>query len=234
MTDDLYHRAIEHKAAIGHHSGLITDPRNFSLDSAMNASIFKMTAAGFAIAIVVAVVANFAGNILVRVEPVMAADESQKEKMPMKKPVKKTPEKPQEKLMAKAEPAPEPAPAKMPVKAEGVLAMLASADAGKGEKTFRKCKSCHTTDKGGKNRVGPNLWDIVGRGIGSVSRYRFSGAMKDKGGNWTYQDLDAFLNNPKGFVKGTKMSFSGVKEAGDRAALIVYLRSLSDQPKPLP
>ncbi|MAF96667.1 MAG: cytochrome c family protein [Rhodospirillaceae bacterium] len=115
-----------------------------------------------------------------------------------------------------------------------VSALLASADAVAGVKTFKKCKSCHTTDKGGKNRVGPNLWDVVGRAKAGAAGYGFSGALKGLGGAWTYQDLDAFLANPKGFAKGTKMSFAGLKKPRDRAAVIVFLRSLSDQPKPLP
>ncbi|NQU59577.1 MAG: cytochrome c family protein [Rhodospirillales bacterium] len=217
----------------------------------MKASMLKMTTAGLAIAIVVAIIANFVGNLLVRVDPMMAAAAPQKEQTaePKKEPVKepekmpkKMTEKMPEKPMAKAEPAPAPAPAPVPAKApapapakmEGVLAMLASADIAKGKKAFGKCKSCHTTKKGDKNRVGPNLWDIVGRAKAGASGFRFSGALKGLGGNWTYQDLDGFLAAPKSFAKGTKMSFSGVKKDDDRAALIVYLRSLSDQPKPLP
>lgn len=118
--------------------------------------------------------------------------------------------------------------------AAGALAMLASADADAGEKTFKKCKACHTTEKGGKNKVGPNLWDIVGRAKASAPGYKFSGALAGLGGKWSYQDLDGFMANPKDFAKGTKMSFAGVKKAEARAALLVYLRSLSDQPKPLP
>ena len=114
------------------------------------------------------------------------------------------------------------------------LAMLGTADAGAGAKTFKKCKACHSTAKGGKNKVGPNLWDVVGRAKAGMPGFKFSGALKGLGGEWTYKDLDAFLAGPKGFAKGTKMSFAGLNKPKDRAAVIIYLRSLSDSPKPLP
>lgn len=116
----------------------------------------------------------------------------------------------------------------------GALAMLASADAAAGKKVFKKCKACHSTEKGAKHKVGPNLWDTVGRAKASAPGYQFSGAIEGLGGAWTYRDLDAFLADPKGFARGTKMGFRGIKKAKDRAAILVYLRSLSDQPKPLP
>ncbi len=126
-------------------------------------------------------------------------------------------------------------PAKAPADAaNAALAMLASADAAAGKKTFKKCKACHSAEKGGKHKVGPNLWDTVGRAKAGAPGYNYSGALKGLGGAWTYQDLDGFLADPKGFATGTKMGFRGVKKAKDRAAIIVYLRSLSDQPKPLP
>jgi len=118
--------------------------------------------------------------------------------------------------------------------AEDALAMLASTDAGKGEKLFGKCKACHTAEKDGANKVGPNLWDIVGRAKGSHGGFAYSGAMKDKGGDWSFADLDVFLAKPKDFVPGTKMSFAGLKKADQRAAMLLYLRSLSDSPQALP
>jgi cytochrome c len=118
--------------------------------------------------------------------------------------------------------------------ADNALTLLASADAGKGVKVFKKCKACHSAEEGGKNKVGPNLWDVVGRAKGSSAGFKYSDPLVNMGGKWSYEDLDGFLTNPKGFLKGTKMSFAGVKKAGDRAAVILYLRSLSASPKALP
>ncbi len=130
-------------------------------------------------------------------------------------------------------PAATPEAAKAPAAADDVMSMLASADAGKGASVFKKCKACHTPDQGGANRVGPNLWDIVGRAKGSAAGYKYSDAMMSKGGAWTLADLDGFLAKPKAFLPGTKMGFFGIKETADRAALIAYLNSLSATPKPL-
>jgi len=112
--------------------------------------------------------------------------------------------------------------------------LLAAATVEKGEKVFKKCKACHTTDNGGKNLVGPNLWNVVGRTKGGVDGFAYSDGMKEKGGAWTYEDLDAFLKKPGDFVNKTKMSFAGLKKAEDRADVIVLLRSLSDAPLDLP
>ncbi len=115
-----------------------------------------------------------------------------------------------------------------------VPALLASADAGDGKKVFKKCKACHTADKGGRHKVGPNLWDVVGRAKAGAGGYMFSVALAGLGGTWTFEDLVPFRAKPKAFAPGTKMTFRGVGKAADRAAVIAYLRSLSDSPKPLP
>ena len=99
---------------------------------------------------------------------------------------------------------------------------------------FKKCRACHTNEKGAGHRVGPDLWNIVNRPKGHAPGFSYSEAMAAKGGEWTYEDLDHFLRKPKDFVPGTKMGFAGLKKAKDRAAVIAYLRTLSDSPVPLP
>ncbi len=129
------------------------------------------------------------------------------------------------------------AKAKQPAKAAGLASiapLLAKASAADGKKIARKCVTCHTMNQGGKKRVGPNLWNVVNAAKAGTGGFRFSAALKGKGGKWTYEDLNAFLASPKSFAKGTKMAFAGIKKAGDRAALIKYLRSLSTSPAPLP
>jgi cytochrome c len=112
--------------------------------------------------------------------------------------------------------------------------LLAEASAGKGKKIARKCASCHSFDKGGKNKIGPNLYGMIGRARGTVADYSYSKAIQAMGGQWGFADLDKFLTKPKAFIAGTKMSFSGLKKAGDRAALILYMRGQADQPATLP
>lgn len=115
-----------------------------------------------------------------------------------------------------------------------VLAMLASADTAKGARVFKKCAACHTVDKGGKNKVGPNLWNIVNAERAKVDGFKYSNAMAEKSGKWDFESLNNFMVRPKSYIPGTKMAFAGLKKASDRANLLAYLRSLADSPAPLP
>ncbi|WP_454288634.1 c-type cytochrome [Rhizobium arsenicireducens] len=119
-----------------------------------------------------------------------------------------------------------------------IATLLASADAAVGETVFKKCVSCHTGDKGGANKVGPNLFGIVERPVASHEGFGYSAAMKEfsQGASvtWTYDNLSHYLTAPRSFVPGTAMSFAGLKREDERANLIAYLRSLADTPVPLP
>ncbi len=110
---------------------------------------------------------------------------------------------------------------------------LQASDPQAGAKVFRKCKACHTIETGGRNRVGPNLYGTVNRPVADIEGFRYSNAMKNYGGEWTFERLDAYLENPRKVVKGTKMVFSGIKNAEDRANLIAYLNAQSDTPAEL-
>jgi len=116
---------------------------------------------------------------------------------------------------------------------ESVLVLMASASVDKGEKAFKKCLGCHTIEKGGANKVGPNLWSILGRKKGAADGYAYSDALLSLGTTWDYENLNDFLKNPKDYAPGTKMSFA-LKKASDRAAVMLYLRENNDNPPPLP
>lgn len=115
-----------------------------------------------------------------------------------------------------------------------IAPLLASADVAAGKKAANKCKACHDLTNAKKNKLGPPLWDIVDANKHAIGGYKYSKGMLAMGGKWSYEDLNKFLANPKGFVKGTKMVFAGVKKPKDRANLIAFLRSLSESPKPMP
>ena len=112
--------------------------------------------------------------------------------------------------------------------------LLASASAERGQATAKQCQACHTFQKGEPNRVGPNLWGIVGRQRASEAGFNYSAAMKAKGGKWTYDELSKFLANPRGYIQGTAMTFAGLTRDQQRAEVISYLRTLADSPVPLP
>jgi cytochrome c len=120
--------------------------------------------------------------------------------------------------------------------AAAVLALLPKANADAGADVFKKCLSCHTPDKGGRDLVGPNLWGVVGRKVGSVPSFggRYSDAIKSKGGEWNWQMLATYLHNPAKAIPDNKMVFAGIPDNADLADLLVYLRKLSDSPAALP
>lgn len=126
------------------------------------------------------------------------------------------------------------AAAAAPAAIDPIAPLLAKADADAGKAVTKNCTSCHTFDKGGKNGVGPNLWGIVNAKRAHAEGFGYSPAMQAAGGNWDYEHLNQFVANPKGAVAGTRMAFAGVRRAEDRANLIAYLRTLSDNPAPLP
>lgn len=117
---------------------------------------------------------------------------------------------------------------------EPILAMLASADIEAGRKVAKKCAACHDFAKDGKNKIGPMLWNTVNAKRGSHEGFKYSSALLEKEGSWTYESLNAFLAKPKDYIPGTKMSFAGLKKTSERANMIAYMRAAADTPAPLP
>ena len=115
-----------------------------------------------------------------------------------------------------------------------IAQLLAMGDLGHGEKVFKKCSACHMIASGGKNMIGPNLWGVIGRTAGSVTDYKYSKAMVAYAKQWTFGEMNSYLIKPQAYVKGTKMAFAGLRKEKDRASVIMYLNSKSDNPKPLP
>ncbi|WP_420430950.1 c-type cytochrome [Hyphobacterium sp.] len=112
--------------------------------------------------------------------------------------------------------------------------LLAAADASAGERIFRRCVSCHNAAPGAGNLQGPNLWGVVGRDIGSYDGFSYSSVMAEYPGNWTYEELNGFLANPRGYLSGTAMAFAGIRGDEDRADLLAYLQTLGDTAVPFP
>ena len=103
-----------------------------------------------------------------------------------------------------------------------------------GIKLWKRCSSCHSIDKGGKNKIGPALYNVVGRQVGGVSNYKYSKALAEYKKTWTFDELNGFFIKPAKWIKGTKMAYAGLSSETDRASLIKYLNQNSDNPLPLP
>jgi len=116
---------------------------------------------------------------------------------------------------------------------ENIMALFASTSAANGAKIFKKCAACHSIAQGGGNKIGPALWGVLGRQAGSISDYKYSKGMAAHGKTWSFEEMNGFLIKPKDWVKGTKMSFAGLKNVKDRAAIILYMNENTDNPLPL-
>ena len=114
-----------------------------------------------------------------------------------------------------------------------IMALFSSASAAEGAKVFKKCAACHSIKEDGANKIGPALWGVLGRAAGSVPGYKYSKAMAAHGKNWSFEEMNGFLIKPKDWIKGTKMSFVGLKNAKDRAAVILYMNENTNSPLPL-
>ena len=115
-----------------------------------------------------------------------------------------------------------------------IAALLAMGDITHGEKVFKKCAACHSIVKGGKNAIGPALYNVVGRKVGAIEDYKYSKALVAYDKNWTFEELNGFLIKPAKWIKGTKMAYAGLRKEKDRASVIKYLNESSDSPLPLP
>ena len=114
-----------------------------------------------------------------------------------------------------------------------IMAVFASTSAAEGAKIFKKCAACHSIAQGGGNKIGPALWGVLGRKAGSVSDYKYSKAMAAHEKAWTFDEMNGFLIKPKDWIKGTKMSFAGLKKENERAAVILYMNENSENPLPI-
>ena len=114
-----------------------------------------------------------------------------------------------------------------------IMAVFASTSAAEGAKVFKQCLACHSIAEGGKNKIGPALWGVLGRQAGSLPDYKYSKAMAAHGKKWSFEEMDGFLLKPKDWIKGTKMSYAGLKKEKDRAAVILYMNENTNNPLPL-
>ena len=125
---------------------------------------------------------------------------------------------------------------KEPVQREivDIAALLSTGDLAHGEKVFKKCSACHSIKSGGGNKIGPALYNVVGRKVGVLDDYKYSKALAEYEKNWSFEELNGFLLKPKDWIKGTKMAYAGLRKEKDRASVILYLNKYSDSPLPLP
>jgi cytochrome c len=115
-----------------------------------------------------------------------------------------------------------------------IAALMAMGDIDHGKKIFKKCAACHSIKMGGGNKIGPALYNVVGRSVGGVSDYKYSKALSGYGKEWTFEELNGYLIKPATYLKGTKMAFAGLRKEKDRASVIMYLNQNGDNPTPLP
>ncbi|WP_428079344.1 c-type cytochrome [Candidatus Pelagibacter sp.] len=115
-----------------------------------------------------------------------------------------------------------------------IAALMAMGDIAHGEKVFKKCAACHSIAKGGKNNIGPALYNVVGRKVGIIEDYKYSKSLASYDKEWTLEELNGYLTKPAKWIKGTKMAFAGLRKEKDRASVIKYLNENSDSPIPLP
>ena len=115
-----------------------------------------------------------------------------------------------------------------------IAALLAMGSVDHGKKVFKKCSACHSIKKGGRNNIGPALYNVLGRNMGALEDYKYSKALVAFGKDWTFQEMNSFLIKPASYIKGTKMAFAGLKKEKDRASVILYMNANADSPLQLP
>ena len=115
-----------------------------------------------------------------------------------------------------------------------IAALMSLGDVDSGKKVFKKCAACHSINKDGGNKIGPALYNVVGRKVGGVNDYKYSKALASYNREWTFEELNGFLKKPSSYLKGTKMAYAGLRKEVDRASVIKYLNQSGDNPKTLP